>query len=181
MVISNNIQLILNILSLGIFASMVTGIFSMIIAILNNRRLTKIEIQREQFQMDQKKYISLVSLLEELNSIEYDSKSKKEDAASQLKDTVSYYIKVYKHILHIYKMNSYLLNGSNHIRLELDEIGQLIDEMSEKYRNWNNLNNEFISNNVPKDVDNICNHIHKVRHNLVQCIKKNIDEIINRE
>ena len=63
MVISNNIQLILNILSLGIFASMVTGIFSMIIAILNNRRLTKIEIQREQFQMDQKKYISLVSLL----------------------------------------------------------------------------------------------------------------------
>ncbi len=74
----NNIDLLVKILSAGVIASFVTGVFSLIISIRNNSRLLKIEKMKQKYTMDSKRYELLSQYLNLLNekgaSFEYEGK-----------------------------------------------------------------------------------------------------------
>ena len=58
--------MVLKLLSAGVITAMVTGLFSLIIAIKNNRRLLEIEKSKQQFTVEQERYKDLRSAYNEL-------------------------------------------------------------------------------------------------------------------
>lgn len=49
----SNITVILELLSAGVIASLVTGIFSLVIAVKNNKRLVELENSKQKFTINQ--------------------------------------------------------------------------------------------------------------------------------
>lgn len=58
--------MVLKLLSAGVITAMVTGLFSLIIAIKNNRRLLEIEKSKQPFTVEQERYKDLRSAYNEL-------------------------------------------------------------------------------------------------------------------
>lgn len=62
----NNITIILELLSAGVIASLVAGIFSLVIAVKNNKRLVELEKNKQQFTVNQERYKGLREAYTEL-------------------------------------------------------------------------------------------------------------------
>lgn len=62
----NNITILLELLSAGVVAALVTGIFSLVITIKNNKRLIELENSKQKFTIDQELYKGLRNAYEEL-------------------------------------------------------------------------------------------------------------------
>lgn len=62
----NNITIILELLSAGVIAALVTGIFSLVIAAKNNRRLIELENSKQKFTVDQGRFKGLRDAYSEL-------------------------------------------------------------------------------------------------------------------
>lgn len=62
----NKVTIAIELLSAGVIAALVTGIFSLIIAIKNNKRLIELEKKKQKFTMDQERYKALRSAYDEL-------------------------------------------------------------------------------------------------------------------
>ena len=54
-----NTTILLELLSAGVIAALVTGIFSLVIAVKNNRRLIELEKSKQKFTVDQERYKGL--------------------------------------------------------------------------------------------------------------------------
>lgn len=63
-----NLSMIIDLLSAGVLAAFVTGIFSLIIAIKNNKKIIILEKNKQSFTVQQKKYEELSHAYEELLS-----------------------------------------------------------------------------------------------------------------
>lgn len=55
----NRITIILELLSAGVIASLVAGIFSLIIAFKNNKRLVELEKSKQKFTVNQERYVQI--------------------------------------------------------------------------------------------------------------------------
>ena len=55
----NRITIILELLSAGVIASLVAGIFSLVIAFKNNKRLVELEKSKQKFTVNQERYKGL--------------------------------------------------------------------------------------------------------------------------
>lgn len=55
----DNTKILLELLSAGVIAALVTGLFSLVIAIKNNRRLVELENSKQSFTVDQERYKGL--------------------------------------------------------------------------------------------------------------------------
>ena len=62
----NNITIILELLSAGVIAALVAGIFSLAIAIKNNKRLVDLENIKQKFTINQERYKALKEAYDEL-------------------------------------------------------------------------------------------------------------------
>ena len=65
----NNITIILELLSAGVIAALVTGIFSLVIAMKNNKRLIELENSKQKFTVDQERFKGLRDAYSELLSL----------------------------------------------------------------------------------------------------------------
>lgn len=65
----NNITIVLELLSAGVIAALVTGIFSLVIAAKNNRRLIELENSKQKFTVDQERFKGLRDAYSELLSL----------------------------------------------------------------------------------------------------------------
>ena len=65
----NNITIILELLSTGVIASLVTGIFSLFIAFKNNKRLVELEKSKQKFTVNQERYKGLREAYTELLNV----------------------------------------------------------------------------------------------------------------
>jgi hypothetical protein len=65
----SNITVILELLSAGVIASLVTGIFSLVIAVKNNKRLVELENSKQKFTINQERYKGLREAYTELLAI----------------------------------------------------------------------------------------------------------------
>lgn len=65
----SNITIILELLSAGVIASLVTGIFSLVIAVKNNKRLVELENSKQKFTINQERYKGLREAYTELLAI----------------------------------------------------------------------------------------------------------------
>lgn len=64
----DNTKILLELLSAGVIAALVTGLFSLVIAIKNNRRLVELENSKQSFTVDQERYKGLRDAYGELLS-----------------------------------------------------------------------------------------------------------------
>ena len=53
---NDNISIVLQILSAGVIAALVTGVFSLVIAVKNNKRLIELENSKQKFTLTQKRF-----------------------------------------------------------------------------------------------------------------------------
>lgn len=65
---NDNISIVLQILSAGVIAALVTGVFSLVIAVKNNKRLIELENSKQKFTLTQKRFESLREAYSELLS-----------------------------------------------------------------------------------------------------------------
>ncbi len=65
----NNITFILDLLSAGVIASLVAGIFSLVIAVKNNKRLVELEKSKQKFTVNQERYKGLKEAYAELLNV----------------------------------------------------------------------------------------------------------------
>ena len=65
----NNITIILELLSAGVIAALVAGIFSLVIAAKNNKRLIQLENSKQKFTADQERFKGLRDAYSELLSL----------------------------------------------------------------------------------------------------------------
>ncbi len=65
----NKITIILELLSAGVIASLVAGIFSLVIAVKNNKRLIELENSKQKFIVNQERYKGLRDAYTELLNI----------------------------------------------------------------------------------------------------------------
>lgn len=63
---NDKITIAIELLSAGVIAALVTGIFSLVIAIKNNKRLIELEKGKQKFTIDQERYKALRSAYSEL-------------------------------------------------------------------------------------------------------------------
>lgn len=63
---NNSTTILLELLSAGVIAALVTGIFSLVIAVKNNRRLLELENSKQKFTVDQERYKGLRDAYKEL-------------------------------------------------------------------------------------------------------------------
>ncbi len=61
--------MIIKFLSAGVIAALVTGIFSLIITIKNNKRLIELENSKQKFTMEQERFKGLRDAYNELHSL----------------------------------------------------------------------------------------------------------------
>lgn len=66
---NNNITIILELLSAGVIAALITGIFSLVIAVKNNKRLIELENSKQKFTVDQEHFKELRNAYSELLSL----------------------------------------------------------------------------------------------------------------
>lgn len=65
----NNITIILELLSAGVIASLVAGIFSLVVAVKNNKRLVELEKSKQKFTVNQERYKGLREAYAELLNV----------------------------------------------------------------------------------------------------------------
>ena len=65
----NRITIILELLSAGVIASLVAGIFSLVIAFKNNKRLVELEKSKQKFTVNQERYKGLREAYAELLNV----------------------------------------------------------------------------------------------------------------
>lgn len=120
-------ELIIKLLSMGVVASFVTGIFSLVISIKNNKRLLQIEDKKERFQMDKRRYELLNELLKNIECLKFGFEKEgevPEQSWKYLRKTFSKSIDIFESIKKLHKEKSYLLN----VTLDLDITIENIDK-----------------------------------------------------
>ncbi len=65
----SNLSIIIELLSAGVLASLVTGIFSLVIAVKNNKKIVVLEKSKQSFTVQQEQYKQLLSAYNELLTI----------------------------------------------------------------------------------------------------------------
>lgn len=173
-------ELVIRILSIGVVTSFVTGIFSLIVSIKNNRALKQIEKIKERFQMDQKRVDLLVNLLEEFHAIKFqfeENNNEIENSFDCLRNIFINSLDIYKIIKKLHKENMYLLDDPLYYQNDIDMIDQSISD----YVNKHNNSGEKEQKEIEKDMDKISIMIYNLRKNYIDLIEENIQKIMKRE
>ena len=144
-------QIILELLSAGVMAALVTGMFSLIISVKNNRKLYEMEKNKQIFTMQQERY---KQLLECFNIL-------KKEIPDE--NTVG-------HVIMNFEKNS----------VDLEKILLLAEDNISKiykhYQHYSHLFEDSYCNEFEASIENLDN-ISKNVHNLLYDYENNIDEI----
>ena len=175
-----NTELVIKILSMGIFASLVTGIFSLIVSIKNNRKLLLIEKQKEIFTMDVKRYEELKQLLEKVESVQFlfekDQKAPDENL-EYLSQVFGDTLNIFKTIKNLFEKNVYLLDNTLNIETKIEDIDDYISGyIEESKKGWITDIDEQV-----KRIDKICVDIYHFRDEYIKVLRCNIEKILKRK
>lgn len=176
------IDIILKILSLGMVASFITGIFSLIISIKNNKRIMQIEDKKERFQMDEKRYALLEEYLSEFEKLKFLHEKNgvtPEQTSKFLKDFFVDTMDVFEKIQKIHNRKSYLLDEASSLTSSIIHIDKLISEYIEKYQDTTN-DDKSILDNMIVEMDKICIDIYELYNNYKAELRHNMEKILKR-
>lgn len=175
------IELIIKILSMGMIASFITGIFLLIISIKNNKQIMQIEEKKERFQMDEKRYALLDEYLSEFEKIKF--LHEKDDIVPEedykfLKDFFVDAINVFENMKKMHDRKSYLLDDVTFLTFTINQIDDLISKYIKKYKN--NKEDNFDFDSMVMEMDKICMDIYELHNNYKSEIGHNMEKILRR-
>lgn len=176
---TTNFEIAIKILSTGVIASFVTGLFSLIVSMKNNKKLLQLEKQKEKFQMDQKRYDILTDLLEKFEKIQFKfeySRTKPKQSFQYIHEMYCDSLDVFTKIEEFHKHNSYLIDNISSCESGIDNINKLVSEYVESYKN----SNEDDLDEIIREMDKICVCIYKLRNDYISILKDNINAILRR-
>lgn len=174
-----NSELVIKLLSMGVATSFITGVFSLIISIRNNKKLMQIEDKKERFQMDEKRYMLLNEFLGELEKIQFLYEKEgviPEQSVKFLKDLFVDTIDIFESIQKMHNKKSYLLDNAISLTTTIKKIDESISKYVKKYQNSNGDD----SDDMVVEMDKICMDIYELRNNYGLELRNNIEKILKR-
>lgn len=177
MEIQNSSNVLLELLSAGVIAAFVTGVFSLVIAIKNNKRLTQLEKRRQQFTLDQERYKTIRDAYEELCMLLPDEKllshfminlpSKKNFQENGLAEGFEIADENMKIMYSHFQKYSYLFSED-----EQQLINSLIQGIDNIVKDIINLNTEMNIYNMEKEYENSDDGIYsKIKERIIKTIE----------
>lgn len=169
-----NTDLIIDILSIGVIASFVTGCFSLIIAIKNNKKLLQIEKLKQQFSINLKRYELLNNLLDEIEKIQFVYEKERRNPEESLDFLLKVFedsLDIFKTISDIHKRNFYLFDDPSLITEKIIQIDESITEYIEYSKAG------YKDGQVEK-VDRICVSIYYLLEDYKDMVRGDIKEIL---
>lgn len=170
---SENLDLLIKILSAGVIASFVTGIFSVITSIKTNKRLEKIEIIRQKNVMEKQRYEQLKEYWDDLvkNGEKFEFYVKSE----QTKDVFGLELDKFKYIEKEHGDHSYLFEASENSYFEERKnlIDNYIHEFTEKCADSSDVNE------VAEYMYKITEEIEEYNKYYCELIKQKLMKILN--
>lgn len=172
-------ELMIKLLSMGVVASFVTGIFSLIISIKNNKKLLQIEDKKERFQMDGKRYELLIEFLKDVEGIKFvfeKEEGNPEQNWNYLRKTFVDSINIFERIEKLHNEKSYLIDDPSTLTSEIEEIDQSISNYVQTFKD----DKEIDQDKYVIEMDKICISIYNLRNDYLSVLRKNMERILKR-
>ncbi len=141
---SENLDLLIKILSAGVIAALITGIFSLIISAKTNKRLEKIELIKQKNVMEKQKYEQLKEYWDNLvkNGKKFEFHGKPEQTMGCLRKVFQLDLDKFKYIQKEHEDHSYLFEVNENAFFEdkKETINNHIHEYVEKCTDSSDIN-----------------------------------------
>lgn len=175
---SDNLDLLMKILSAGVIASFVTGFFSVIICIKTNKRLRDIELIKHKYDLEKQKCDQLETHLKELvqNEKKFQYHGEIEHTVEFVKEVVLLHIEMYAYIKKEHESHSFLFKDDENKEIQEHEntIDNYVGEFTAEFRNsWDD--DKFV-----EYLGKIVISIDEFKENYHLLIKNKIKEIFNK-
>lgn len=175
---SENLDMLVKILSAGVIAALVTGVFSVITSIKTNKRLKEIELIKQKYDIEKQKCDQLETYFKELlqNEKKFEYKGKREQTIKCIQKMFSLRIDMYEFMKNEHESHSFLFKYSENKEIQKNEalIDSYIDDMVADFKNTAD-ENKFV-----EYVDKIAISIDEFKENYHLLIKNKIKEILNK-
>lgn len=170
---------IIKILSAGVIASFITGLFSLVISIKSNKRLLEIERMKQKYDINIKRYELLTKYLKEIMDnrevFEFDGHLYMDYGS--VRKLFSFLIDRFSFLIEQHSQNEYLFSEKENciIKKKINEINFLVDEFVERFNECD-----------PNDAQDVVVHMDKIGIQIedfsnfyVNLIKKEMQLILN--
>lgn len=175
---SENLDMLVKILSAGVIAALVAGIFSVITTVKTNKRLKEIELIKQKYDIEKQKCDQLETYFKELlqNEKKFEYKGKMEQTFGCVKIMFSLRIDMYEYIKKEHESHSFLFEDTeNH---DIQKYEHLIDGyIHDMVADFEESVDE---NKYAEYVNKIAISIDEFKENYHLLIKNKITEILNK-
>lgn len=173
---SDNLDLLMKILSAGVIASFITGFFSVITCIKTNKRLKDIELIKHKYDLEKQKCDQLETHLKELVQKEFPYNGEINSTAELVKELALSCVNTYEHIRKEHESYIFLFKDSEN--KEIQEYENTIDDYI----------NKFIAEYMTlRDIDKLAEYLSKIitltdtfKENYYLLIRRKIKEILDK-
>lgn len=166
---SENLDMLVKILSAGVIAALVTGVFSVITCIKANKRLKDIELIKQKYDMEKQNCDQLETHLKELAQKEFPYKGGINSTNEIVKGMAISCIDMYGHIKKEHESHIFLFKDSEN--KEIQEYENEIDDYINKY---------IVEAMGARDADKLGEYLNKIME-LTEVFKKNYYLLIRRK
>lgn len=172
-----DIDMFVKILSAGVIASFVTGIFSLAISLKNNRRIIAVEKMKQKHDINTKRYEILNNYLQKLyegcKSFEYNGEITYENTPK----IYSSFLDKFVFLTEEHKLNDFLFEDEENIyvKQQINEINDKIDSFTDRLRN---LKDE---EDITDDFNGITKGIDIFTDSYLDIVKRKMNLILNEK
>lgn len=175
---SENLDLLIKILSAGVIASFVTGIFSVLTSIKTNKRLKEIELIKQRYETEKQKCDQLETYFKELlqNGKKFEYNGEIEHTFECVKKMFSLRIDMYEYIKKEHESHSFLFEDTENQEIQKYEhlIDGYIHDMVADFKA------SVDENKFVEYVNKIAISIDEFKENYYSIIKNKIKGILNK-
>lgn len=173
----NNLEILVSILSAGVFTAFVTGVFSLVISLKNNKKLVELEKIKHRHELDSKKYELLHNYMLLLSEKYQEFKPDEvEDAVECNKLIFSLLLEQFYFIEKEHEKHSYLFaeNENTYINKEIEKINSTIDEFVEHAKNSDIEQFAEYVNNIALSIKKFADgYLEKVQFKIYKILNEN--------
>lgn len=177
----DNTILWIKLLLTGVSASLVTGIFSLVISIRNNSRLLKVEKVKQKYSMDSKKYELLNEYLNWVNEKEasFEYAGELEMTFQCVREIFCLRLDKFKFLEDEHYKHEYLFDSveNKNVREKIKKIHCDVDDYVDRFGGDSSVKEQDLVNYI----DKIANGIDDFRNFYFGLIKEKMNKILNGE
>lgn len=179
---SDNLDLLMKILSAGVIAAFVTGVFSLIVSAKTNKRLEKIELIKQRYAMEGQKYDQINAYYSELlkKGKQFEYKGKIEQTMKCVRQLFALHINMFEFLKEEHEKHFFLFDDSENEKIKEKEnvIDNYIHEFVEKFKEDENADAD--ENKYVEYIDRIAISIDDFKEDYYLLLSNKMKKILNK-